>query len=598
MQHSETFLWKIGAPAGFGVMTTGVGMSKLTARHGYHLFDYTEYPSLIQGGHNTYEVHISADPIKANKKSIDCLICLNEDTWHLHRHRLEHDSLLVFDPQEFDPKTSEVKNVPIPFQQLLNDLKAPKIALNMVSLGASLALLGGDISYLDEMIDDQFRKKSEEIVAINQAAAGAGYTYAQEHFGELCRPVLDRSQVADRLDEAGKAHDPLTVLAGNDAFSLGAIAADARFYAAYPMSPSSSVIAIMAAWAEKQGLVARHAEDEIGVINEALGAAHVGARASVGTSGGGFALMVESLSYAGVAEIPIVVFLAQRPGPATGMPTWTEQGDLLFAAHGGHGEFPKIILAPGDIEEMLALTPKAFNLADIYQTPVVILSDKLLSESHHSVPASAVHAELSKHAVDRGKTISEKPYPDKKYMRYADSPEDGISPRLLPGAVDAFYQANSYEHLADSHTTEDAADRVQQVDKRSRKMTTYLETDFASPEVFGSLEEAQIALVSWGGNKGAIWRAQALLAEDGIKTAFIHFTHVYPLNAGSLKPFFAQDLPYLLIENNSTGQFGQLLRQQTGIDLPEKLLKYDGRPIFPEEIEKTVLKLLSTESQL
>lgn len=598
MLHTKTFLWKIGAPAGFGVMTTGMGMSKLAARHGFHLFDYTEYPSLIQGGHNTYEVHISPDPIKANKKVVDCLVCLNEETWHLHSHRLEHDSLLVFDPQEFDPKTSTAQKVPIPFQQLLNDLKAPKIALNMVSLGASLALLGGDIAYLDQMIEDQFRKKSEEIVDMNTAAAAAGYNYAREHFGQLCQPVFDRARVHDRLDEAGKAHDPLTILAGNDAFSLGAVAADARFYAAYPMSPSSSVIAIMAAWAEKQGLVARHAEDEIGVINEALGAAHAGARAAVGTSGGGFALMVESLSYAGVAEIPIVVFVAQRPGPATGMPTWTEQGDLLFAAHGGHGEFPKIVLAPGDVEEMLELTTKAFNLADIYQTPVIILSDKLLSESHHSVPATMVHEKLNKHPVDRGKTITEKPREDAPYVRYADSPDDGISPRLLPGAAGAFYQANSYEHVADSHTTEEAANRIEQVDKRARKITTYLETDFKTPEVFGELSEAQIVLVSWGGNKGAIWRAQSLLAEDGIQTAFIHFTHVYPLDEGALKPLFALALPYVLIENNSAGQFGQLLRQQTGIDIPDKLLRYDGRPIHPEEIEKKVRQLLSEKTQL
>jgi len=581
--NKQGYLWKIGAPAGFGVMTTGLAMSKLAARHGFHMFDYTEYPSLIQGGHNTYEVHISSEPVSASTQAIDWLVCLNAQTYELHQSRLSNDSFILFDPAVFEAAgvaTDDLIGQPVavPFQQLLDELKAPKISLNMVALGASLACMGGNLDVLMTMIEEQFGKKSVELIEQNQAVARAGYEYVREHHAEKCQEIL----------KFAPPSEPGLVLAGNDAFSLAAVAADVRLYAAYPMSPSSSVLANLAAWSEQMQFVSRHAEDEIGVINEALGASFAGVRAAVGTSGGGYALMTESISYAGVAEIPLVIFLAQRPGPATGMPTWTEQGDLLFTVYAGHGEFPKIILAPGDVEEMLELSVKAFNLADMYQTPVTVLSDKVLSESHVNLAESAVRAALGKHPLDRGKTISRldenSPQP---YQRYASS-EDGISPRLLPGTPGSFYQANSYEHLADSHTSEDAQVRVEQVDKRARKIQTYLEKDFQAPEVFGDLDLAQIVLVSWGSNKGAIRAAQAELSNEGMSTAFVHFSHVFPLAKDQVAPLLTKDKPYLLIENNSTAQFGQLLAQHVGTTLSDKLLKYDGRPFFTEEIVSAV----------
>ena len=307
----------------------------------------------------------------------------------------------------------------------------------------------------------------------------------------------------------------------------------------------------------------------------------MGTRAAVGTSGGGFALMVESLSFAGVAEMPIVVFLSKRPGPATGMPTWTEQGDLLFAVHAGHGEFPKIVLAPGDADEMIELTLKAFNLADIYQTPVIVMSDMWLSESHKSVATETIKSLVKANKIERGKTITAPK--GEVYLRYKLE-SDGISERLIPGAKGFFYQANSYEHFEDGHSAEDAVARRQQVDKRNQKTSTYLAAHFQKPKVYGDPKTAKKVFVSWGSMKGPILEAMEDLKKEGIETALIHFTHMFPLDRARLQDLFSQSKDYVLVENNSHAQFGRLLRQETGIDLQKTLLKYDGRPFWKEEI--------------
>lgn len=567
---SNQFLWKIGAPAGWGVMTTGLSMSKIATRSGLHIYDYTEYPSLIQGGHNTYEVNLSPQPVTMTKELVDCLVCLAPETYALHQHRLHDDSIIVYDPGGGDPDMSGLK-VAVPFQELLNQLKASKIMINMITLGSSIAVLGGNLELVSQMIKQQFANKEPEVAEMNIACATAGFQYVIDHYSDHIVPILNATQ---------PPATPPAVLDANTAFSLGAVEADCRFYAAYPMSPSSSVVEILAGWQDKTGIVVRHAEDEVGVINEALGASFAGVRSAVGTSGGGFALMVETVSYAGVAEQPVVLFVAQRPGPATGMPTWTEQGDLMFAVHAGHGEFPKIVLAPGDAAEMLELTPKAFNLADIYQTPVIVLSDKLISEAHVDIPQDQVAKLLKTHPVDRGETVESTQAP---YYRYQDQ-ADGISPRLIPGHPGMYYQSNSYEHTADSHTTEESADRISQVNKRARKIETYFKRHWSGPTVYGDINQAEVVFVSWGGTKGAVQAAQVLLGKENHNNAFIHFTHVFPLNAADVAPLFIENKRYILIENNSTGQFGQLLRMQTGIEIPEKLLKYDGRPIFAEEV--------------
>ncbi len=567
------YVWKIGGEAGFGINTTGLLMDKIITRSGYHFFDYLEYPSLIRGGHNTYEVVIDEKYAAASKREVDMLVCLNKETYVLHKQRLHEGSLILHDATMFAPDADgKGTAIAIPIREILLAEKAQIVVANMIMLGATVALLGVDEEVIKNLITETFKRKGDEVVAFNLRMMQKGKDVIEEKYATLKSDILKKRE----------GQPPLLVMSGNEAFSLAAIAADCRLFAAYPMTPASTVLTYLAATAEKSGMVVRHSEDEIAVINTALGAAFGGVRASVGTSGGGFALMVESLSYAGVAEIPVVVFLSQRPGPATGLPTWTEQGDLLFAVHGGHGDFPKIVLAPGDQKEMLEQTLLAFDLADIYQTPVILMSDKLLSEGRQDVDATWWEKLAAEYKPNRGKINAELPT-DKPYRRFEPT-EDGISPMLIPGTPGTFYQANSYEHFADGHTTEDMKVRIEQADKRQRKMDTYLAKHFQPPVVFGDLDAAEIVFVSWGANKGAIMEAMTILEAEGKKVAFIHFTYIFPLDKKKLEPFVKRDKRYILIENNQSAQFGRLLRQETGYDIEEKILKYDGQPIFKEEI--------------
>lgn len=584
------FTWKIGGEAGFGIMTTGVVFSKIATRSGYHIFDYVEYPSLIRGGHNAYEVHVSDEEVSHLSPTIDILVCLNKETFEKHKYRLTSSSLVVFDQDEFKIE-DDFKKVNVPFKKILSDLKGQAVMKNTIALGASIGLLGGDIDELIKIISEQFAKKGETVINFNRQFVQAGSDEIKKNYSNKILNYLIKKSDEQKL-----------VMTGNDAFSLGSVIADCRVYSAYPMTPSSSVLTNLAAWQEEVSMVTRHAEDEISVINTAIGASYAGVRSAVGTSGGGFALMVESISFAGITEIPIVVFIAQRPGPATGMPTWTEQGDLLFSVFSGHGEFQKIVLAPGDNEEMIELTAKAYNLADIYQLPVIVMSDMYLSESHKSVEKFFVDKFISEYKVNRGKLINKitnNQFPiskqvsnvqqpiSKKYLRYQIT-DDGISLRLVPGTPGYFYQANSYEHVEDGHTTEEAQSRIDQVDKRARRWATYLSHDFALPKVYGDLEKSEIVFVSWGSNKGAVLQAQKLLSKKGTSSAFIHFNHIYPLDKEKVTALLNQNKKYILVENNSWGQFGKLLTMETGVEIGEKFLKYNGRPIWAEEIIKII----------
>lgn len=548
-------------------MTTGLNFSKIAAKNGYHLFDYVEYPSLIRGGHNNYEVLVSNEEVRQTKRAIDLLVCLDKESYFFNVDRLVRKTIVVYDPDNFTLDRGEFIPVAVPFGKILQEEQVPAIMLNNVALGASLALMGWQLTFLDEIFVKTFAKKGEEVVEKNKKVTRRGFEHVINNYSSLINHDFPL-QTADQK----------IILSGNDSFSLGAVVANCGLYAAYPMTPASSVLTTLAGYAEKTGMIVRHAEDEIAVINTAIGSSWAGVRSAVGTSGGGFALMVEGISLAGMLETPLVIFLSQRPAPATGMPTWTEQGDLLFAVNAGHGDFPKIVLAPGDAQEMFDLTIKAFDLADIYQTPVIVLSDKFLSESHKSTSLEEFSRFAQNYKPNRGKIIKE--FFGKKYLRYQLT-DGGISPMLIPGQKGVFYQSNSYEHLEDGHTTEEAEERRQQVDKRNSKLKTYLDKDFCCPKIYGDLQQAQIVFVSWGSNKGPVLEALKTLGE---RVALIHFSYVFPLDEQKIRSLFFAKKRYILVENNSTCQFGRLLREQAGIEIKENLLKYDGRPFWPEEI--------------
>jgi len=566
------YTWKIGGEAGFGIMTTGLLFSKIATRRGYNIFDFVEYPSLIRGGHNAYEVTISDDTVSSLKKEIDVLVCLNKETFDTHKNRCAPKAKIIFDPEVFTPE-GDIILIPVPFTAILKELQGQVIMKNIIALGSSLAIMGADLIEMNSLLATQFGRKGEAIILLNQQFAQKGFDVVLSTSQEHISPMLTKKESPKKM-----------VVTGNEAFAYGAVAADCRFYSAYPMTPSSGVLTSVAAWGKKTGMVVRHAEDEIAVINSALGASFAGVRSSVGTSGGGFALMVEALSMSGITELPIVVFISQRPGPATGMPTWTEQAELLFAIHGGHGEFPKIVLAPGDHQEMVELTLQAFDLADIYQLPVIVMSDMLLSESHRSIPYDEIQAKIKKYIPNRGKLVSSA---DESYKRYLMT-DDGVSPRLVPGGVKTFYQANSYEHLEDGHTTESDVERIKQVDKRARKIKTYLSNHFIIPTTIGDIQKAQTVFVGWGSTKGVANEAVKKAKEMRKDVAYIHFSYLYPLDKNKIKTLFSDSSKqYILVENNSEGQLGKLLQMEVGISFENKILRYDGRPLAVEQfIEK------------
>ena len=566
------YTWKIGGEAGFGIMTTGLLFSKIATRRGYNIFDFVEYPSLIRGGHNAYEVTISDDTVSSLKKEIDVLVCLNKETFDTHKNRCAPKAKIIFDPEVFTPE-GDIIPIPVTFTAILKELQGQVIMKNIIALGSSLAIMGADLIEMNSLLATQFGRKGEAIILLNQQFAQKGFDVVLSTSQEHISPMLTKKESPKKM-----------VVTGNEAFAYGAVAADCRFYSAYPMTPSSGVLTSVAAWGKKTGMVVRHAEDEIAVINSALGASFAGVRSSVGTSGGGFALMVEALSMSGITELPIVVFISQRPGPATGMPTWTEQAELLFAIHGGHGEFPKIVLAPGDHQEMVELTLQAFDLADIYQLPVIVMSDMLLSESHRSIPYDEIQAKIKKYIPNRGKLVSSA---DESYKRYLMT-DDGVSPRLVPGGVKTFYQANSYEHLEDGHTTESDVERIKQVDKRARKIKTYLSNHFIIPTTIGDIQKAQTVFVGWGSTKGVANEAVKKAKEMGKDVAYIHFSYLYPLDKNKIKTLFSDSSKqYILVENNSEGQLGKLLQMEVGVSFENKILRYDGRPLAVEQfIEK------------
>jgi 2-oxoglutarate ferredoxin oxidoreductase subunit alpha len=573
------FTWKIGGEAGFGINAAGAIFSKFVSRSGYYAFDYIEYPSLIRGGHNALEVVISSeDNQRFLENKIDCLVCLNKETYQKHSFWCHQKSLILYDQDDFIIEGDQIL-INIPLKKILNELGGNLVMRNTIMLGASIALLGGEIEILLNILKEQFEKKGESVISFNQKFAQAGYDYVIKNYASLINPILKK-----------KTSTPKLVISGNEAFSLGAVLADCRFYAAYPMTPSSSALHTLASWQKETGMVVRHAEDEIAVINNALGASFAGVRAAVGTSGGGFSLMVESISLAGITETPIVIFLAQRSGPATGMPTWTEQGDLLFAIFAGHGEFPKIVLAPSNHEEMIKIGAEAFNLADIYQTPAIVLSDMYLSESHATVDKAVVDQIVNNYQVNRGKLVNNFTPQSKlsAFLRYQIT-DDGISERILPGTSGFFYQANSYEHIEDGHTTEDNIERKKQVEKRNKKINTFLKNHFQPPRIIGDINKAEIIFISWGSTEGTISQAIKQLEGKNIKTALIHFTYIFPMKKEKIKPLLQQNKRYVLVENNSHGQFGQLLKMISGVEINEKILKYDGRPIRPFEIVSYII---------
>lgn len=566
------FSWKIGGEAGYGIMTTGLIFARAFSRLGFWAFANNEYPSLIRGGHNTYQIRVSDEEIHSHEEKIDLLAALNMETIDLHKSELRGpDSGIIYDNSEEGSAPQMGKLYGVPLSKIAED----KIMVNTVALGASMALLGAGLDGLNSAIRSAYGGKDEKIVNANLAAAKGGHDYVREKYGS--------DAVIGKMP-AVKAENRRMLVSGNEAVCLGAMAAGCRFLSAYPMTPTSGIIHFMAAHEKDFGIVVKQTEDEIAAINMAIGASFAGARAMTTTSGGGFSLMTEAYGEAGMTETPVVIIEGQRPGPSTGLPTRTEQGDLKFVLSASQGDFPRIVVAPGDAEETFYLTAEAFNLAEKFQCPVVVLMDKYLCESQRTFR----FFDQSKIVVDRGLLQKEGGIPQ-NFKRFAFT-ENGISPRPVPGQKGGIFCASTDEHYESGLLMEEEETRTKMMDKRGRKLDEAEKYLKGKQTKTHGPEDAGLTLVFWGSTKGPVLEAARLLERDGIKARLLQVVCMSPFPASEVSEILEKSKMAIAVEQNKSAQLASLIREKTGILLDKRILKYSGRPFYPEEICRGVKK--------
>ncbi len=563
----NTFNIKIGGEAGQGLASIGNILLRATTEEGWYLFANQDYESRIRGGHNFFQIRLSDQPVATWEKEIDLLVALDKTTVDLGDGELSDKGIVIYDPDVLGEEALSLKDKPnylgIAFTRIAEELGQKKIMANAVAAGAIWSLLSDEMTVLDSTLGQMFGRLGDEIVKGNQLVAKAGFEKVQKTLGSRSKPK--------KPEHPG----PRILLTGNDALPLGALASGLKFMSAYPMTPATGVTEYIAHHGKAAGVVMEQAEDEISAINMSIGASYAGVRSMTSTSGGGFALMTEALGLAGSAEIPIVVINAQRPGPSTGLPTRTEQGDLTFAVAMSFGDFPRAVLAPGDVEEAFYLMGDAFNLADEYQLPVVVLSDQHLADSYTTVPPF----EPGKIEIRRGKVAcGDEAGPD--YLRYKFT-EDGISPRLYPGFGEGVVISAGDEHDEAGHLIEDGQAREKMMNKRMAKQKLVEEKALA-PVICGS-DEPNAYLIGFGSTKGAIAEAVQKLNKNGCKVQGVHLPQVFPLPK-SLETILQKPGRKFIVEGNYSGQLEALIASRFAWKPTGSIRRYDGRPINAEYI--------------
>lgn len=575
---------RVGGPAGFGIKAAGQSLARVFAEAGFHCFDLTEYPSLIKGGHNTYHLRVSEAEIHSHVMPTDILVALDIATVALHAAELTEGAAVIYDPDTGELPDGllgdTVCRVAVPLTQIVREAGGIKIMRNIAALGATLGHMEYPIEGLLGSIRSQFSHKPPEIAEMNIAVATAGYEHAAS---AKCDFPFKLTAPATRPDQV--------MTDGNESVGLGALAAGVGLYCAYPMTPASSVLHFMAKHGESRGVVVKHTEDEIAAMNMVVGGAFGGTRSMCATAGGGFSLMVEAFGFAGVSESACVVGLFTRPGPATGMPTWTEQSDLRFAIHASQGEFPRVVLAPGDHTQAFDLTWRAFNLADQLQTPVILLGDSYLSDNRKTSPAF----DTSAVTIERGRLVDEGAV--ESYMRYALA-DDGVSVRALPGVEGAVQLVNSYEHDEAGYGAqgESAHVRTQQNTKRLRKEELARQL-VPPPERYGH-PNPDVTIVCFGTTIMPVREALGWLADEGSRVAAIQLVTVWPFPAAQLTGLLEDAAHVLVIEGNATGQLEGLIREQCLITADSSLRRSDGRPISPELVYQKVKAIQGIDVEL
>ena len=544
----------IGGAAGQGIETMVGILEKLLKKSGYHIFTSRDFMSRVRGGHNFSLLRFGNKPSMTHCSELNGIIALNSETVEFHKSDLLEDGFILCDDEI---ESDDERTIKIPMAQMAKDIGNPRVS-GTIAVGAILKLFGEDLSGAEEVLK---RELPEKYFDINNEAIKKGY-----------------GQVEKRFEQASGDYSDHMLISGSQAIGLGAIAAGLKFYCAYPMSPSTAIMVYVASKGEKAGIVVEQAEDEIAAINMAIGASYAGARAMTGTSGGGFSLMVEALGLAGIAEIPVVIVDVQRPGPATGLPTRTEQSDLKFVVSASQGEFPRMVIAVRNHADSFYQTIRAFDIAEKYQIPVIILSDQFLGDATSTV---------KKFSADNISVASPIREFDGDYMRYKLT-DDGISPRLVPGTSENLVLIDSDEHDEHGRITESAEVRNAMVHKRMKKLEK-LKQELLEPDFLGD-DDFETLLVGWGSTYGSIAEAVEKLNAGGGKYAALVFGDVYPLPEKLIREKSEQAKKIINVEQNATGQLAGIIREYTGIAFDSSVLKYDGRQITANEIIEQINK--------
>lgn len=565
---------RVGGEAGQGLQTIGGALAKIFSRKGYHVFTHQDYMSRIRGGHNFYQLRFSDREVMASKELVDILLALDLNTIEIHKNSVREDGFILYDSESMKKKFEGPQFIDIPFRKIALDVGKKSVMANTVATGAVLGLLDLGLDLLNDILRMTFEDKGKEIIEQNIACAEAGYNYAHSN--------CSRCEAFGIPEPEAKK---LLLIDGVQAIGMGALMSGCTFYSAYPMSPSTGILNYLASRAEEYGLVIEQAEDEIAAINMTIGASFAGARAMTGTSGGGFSLMAEGISLAGITETPLVLAEMQRPGPATGLPTRTEQGDLLFVLNAGHGEFPRVIFEPGTPEQAFYLTSKAFELAEKYQIPVFILSDQYLGESEWTFESFDL-----KRLIYNDYRVREKDLEGAEdYKRYGYT-DTGISPLAVPGeAGKHLVVADSDEHDEEGHIIEDAETRIKMVQKRLLKKMPLIKKEIEAPLLYGD-SSPEIVLVGHGSTYGVIKEIVDIFSKDK-KIAMMHFSQIYPFperDRFDYIEFLKNANLVISVENNATGQFAKLMRAETGFEFARQILKYDGRPFTIEKLKEEI----------
>ncbi len=588
----QTFAIGIGGAAGQGVATPGDIFAKIFSRRGLNLNAYNAYQSIIRGGHTFLTIRTGPEKVTNMGDRIDLLIPLNQDSMDRHLKLLTSGAACIYNADTIKPAAAAdgVQLCPLPVSELA-DITRNKVAQNTLAIGAGLHMMGIGFPALEEVLREQFKKKGDAVVAENIGVARAGYDYAAAHF----------TAFANQLP---KTENKYAILSGNTAMAMGGAAAGVKFYCAYPMSPSTGVLHWMAAHARKAGIMVRQVEDEIGVINMAIGAAHSGVRAMCATSGGGFALMSEGLGMSAMIETPVVVINCQRAGPSTGVPTKTEQGDLWQMLGAAFGDYPRIIAAPLDIGDCFKLIPELFNLADRFQCPGLVLCDLLLSEGRLSLHPNDLDFSPP---IDRGELITtangngahSAASTNGGYKRYKIT-ESGISPRAVPGVPGYVHTVATDEHEEDGVLISDEftnpIKRRAMMEKRMRKVAG-IEAAVPPPTLLGR-RDADVTLVGWGSTKGVIEEACEILNEQGVSANQLQIRWLVPLHGEAILEILGASRHTIIVENNYSGQFARYLRSETSFVPSGYIRKYDGEPFMPHHIVESVKEQLAGKTKL